>query len=95
MREKRDVQRLNALADDEEQDKRERHQCEDDRARAEGDEQRRQQLPTRGRRHVASSTGSVAMVSVRVMLQIRSRENELMISVMMNRTRPISISADR
>src|SRR5207344_1373710 len=95
--EKRQVQREDTAADDEEQDERERDQGKENCAGAEADEQRRQELATTGGCHAAASasTGSAVTVSVRAMLQISRRENELMIRVMMNSTSPISTSADR
>ena len=96
-----EVQRLDALADDEEQDERQRHQRDEHRQRAEADEQRRDELaatvsrlmpPPRPARR---GRGARASVALRAMLQISSRDSALTISVMTNSTRPISMSACR
>ena len=100
VREEVEVERLDALADDEEQDERQRHQREQHRQRAEADEQRRQQ-PCGGvvrlmrAASAGAGVGDARLSALRAMLQISRRDSELTISVMMNSTRPISTSACR
>ena len=99
MKEEIDVERANALRDDEEQDEPERHQRHDHRAGAEGDEGRREHLAPRCAAHVASAvsvgSGVCRTTALRVIDQISKRDRELTMSVMMNSTRPISTSAAR
>src|SRR5206468_5471820 len=101
VREEFQVDRARALRDDEEQHEGERSQRDDHCRSAEGDEERRQQLAaTRVRHAAAPPAGAPAAAScngarLRVMLQMRSRDSELTINVMTNRTRPISTSAAR
>ena len=94
VREEIEVERLDALADDEEQDERQRHEREQHRQRAGADEQRGQDLARR-RGADAASCARAFDGTCRAIVQISPRDNPLTISVMMKRTRPISTSADR
>src|SRR5207249_1185283 len=77
-------------------DEREQH-----RSRAERDEDRRDELPALcASGHAADSaagttTAAASCLTGRAMLQMRRRDRELTMSVMMKSTRPISISAFR
>src|SRR4029078_2174092 len=98
VREELKVQRLDPLAEHEEEDHDERHQGEQHREAAKSDQQRRLELAPGGVVHTAaasvtSATAALAAFGLRFMLQIKLRDIALTMSVMMKRTRPISTSA--
>src|SRR4029078_13289634 len=95
VREELKVQRMDPLAEDEEEDHDERHQGEQHREAAKSDEQRRLELAPGRVAHTAGSsraaaTGALAAFGFRFMPQIKLRDMAFTMSVMMKRTRPIS-----
>src|SRR4029077_4234233 len=96
MREEIEIQRLDTLSDHEEQDEGQGHERHEHGQRAESDEERRDGLPAeRAVAHAAASAsgGAARGALLRAMLQMRSRDNPLMTSVITNSTNPTSIRA--